>query len=240
MKIEEAKVFVGCPSSNYPARDNYHFECWENLNIGSWGFKKKFYQNAHANINAIVNEALEGNFTHIMFIDDDMIFNPDCIELLLANDVDVVSGLYIGRGWPFFPMFMDKYYEERYKEVEAGRFRWGILKGKPRLIEVEACGMGAFLIKTDCFKRFEHPHYFREEFVNKDGEYLHSGCDLLFCKDLKDFGYKIHVDTRVPFQHSIKGTASAYYNEADGSWLTGLRVGDGIIFHPPYTARNDD
>src|SRR2546429_120520 len=55
------------------------------------------------NRNGLTALALEMGAEWIWYVDDDQIFAPDTLPRLLAHDLDVVSGLYVSREFPFKP-----------------------------------------------------------------------------------------------------------------------------------------
>lgn len=96
--------------------------------------------------NALVEQALKGNYTHIFFIDSDMYFPMTILEDLLKHDKDIVGVTYVGRTHPTFMLGYPKH--EQDKLATSG------------LIEAETMPGGLMLIKTDVFRKVPQPWYF--------------------------------------------------------------------------------
>lgn len=118
-------------------------------------------------------------YTHILWLDDDHVFNPD-LALYLArhSDLDVVSALYFGRAGRHLPVVYvkddtpDKYMH--YPLVEVPR----------TLCQVDAVGFGACLMRMDVLDRMPAP-WFK---FNECGE------DVYFCVHAKERGIGIYCD----------------------------------------------
>ena len=54
--------------------------------------------------NTLVQRALDSKSEWIFFVDDDQALRPDTLMRLLAHDQPIVSGLYLNRNRPFFPI----------------------------------------------------------------------------------------------------------------------------------------
>lgn len=146
-----------------------------------------------------VNEYTGEKFTHILWLDDDHVFNPDMALVLAANgDKDMVSALYYGRTDRILPVCYvhggdasDPYKHHPLVEVPEC------------LAEVDAVGFGALLMKRDVLDRVPEP-WFTIDF--RGGE------DMAFCRTAKQHGVRVFVDGRYKIGHI--GTAPVV-TEAD-------------------------
>lgn len=127
---------------------------------------------------------------YLMFLDSDMVFEPDLIDRLIASDKDIVSGMAFIREYPFDPAFSrlnaDGLYEA-YRDFEVGK-----------LIEVDGVGMACTLIKRKVLDAMEKPYF---EFIKneKTGDIM--GEDVSFCRKAKEKGFKVYVDTNLEVGH---------------------------------------
>lgn len=129
------------------------------------------------------------DLTHLLFIDDDMVFNDDAFERLLSHDLPIVGGLCHNRRPPYMPILMREYnggYTFVYdydREIDENG-----------LIEVDATGAAFLLVKREVFEKIaatgEDPFAIRGP-----------GEDISFCLRAKEQGYKIYVDTTVEIGH---------------------------------------
>lgn len=140
----------------------------------------------------IACHALEGGFTHVMFIDSDMVFPPDLITKLIGYDKDIIGAMAFQRKPPYGPCF--------YKKLTLGRP--GEITCEPLteygrgLYEIQGIGMACTLIKTDVFKTI-YAQQGSESFAPISGY----GEDMSFCLRARRAGLKIWVDTQTQAGH---------------------------------------
>lgn len=142
----------------------------------------------------------------LLFIDDDMVWEPDAIRKLVETreelDADILGGLCFRRSAPHFPtMFMRE-------TPTAGGYNF-LETWTDDVIEVDATGMAFVIIHKRVFERIAGgpmPAY--EERVREGGGPPNFfrwegslGEDLRFCQDAKAAGCRIFVDTRIEVGH---------------------------------------
>ncbi len=169
--------------------------------------------------NALCQAAIDGGFSHLMFFDDDHSMPPHTLQQLLATGLDIVSGLYLTRQYPFTPVAYG-YWEGE----DAMPLR---LKGLEGLVEVSAVGAGCLLISTEALKRIgapwftlgspSHPDLIREDFN--------------FCRKATDAGEKIYVDLDLLIGH-YANLGIAPWRTAQGQWATAIISGEQKLFIP--------
>ena len=137
---------------------------------------------------AIALEAIEKGFDYVMWIDSDMVFAPDAVKKLLADEKDVVGGLCFKRTAPYTPAI--------YKD-EEGKFMCYIDYEKDSLIEVYGIGTAFLLTSVKALK------VVYEEYGTMFKRAYPLGEDLSFCKRYKALSddNKIYCDTRVKIGH---------------------------------------
>lgn len=138
----------------------------------------------------------------ILFIDDDMTWQPSDIKTLVETrdrfDLDIVGGLCFQRGEPHQPTL--------YYRGEHGGFTYAEEWPEDTAVEVDATGMAFCLIHRRVFdKLLGEPFPTVEERKHRPpppfftwGEY---GEDLQFCIEAKSAGARIFVDTSVKIGH---------------------------------------
>lgn len=139
----------------------------------------------------LVNAAIEQGFTHIFFMDSDMVPPADTITKLLAHDKDIVSGMAFKRNPPFEPCF----YTDMQETEQGLQLRICREWEDGELKEVVACGLACCLIKLDVFKKLMETD--KKIFMPKDD----TGEDVVFCIKATEAGYKIYVDTTIDVGH---------------------------------------
>lgn len=127
-------------------------------------------------------QAVNGKYDYLLFIDDDMTFEPDLLENLMKNDKDIV-------GVAFHPRCDDmKVMHETHKD--------NLKDNKP--FKTDAVGTGIMLIKTPIFLNIKRPWFAFEVYDNgacKLGE------DWYFCREANRAGFEVWCDPTVKVGH---------------------------------------
>ena len=134
--------------------------------------------NTAENRNYIATQAVKTGCTHWMLIDDDMIYEPDTINKLLAHNKDLVGGMYLTK------------YEKQDWVLEANEI-------KDELFECKAIGGGVLLVKTAVFKNIKQPWFG----YKWRGGMVEMSNDWFFCEKAREAGYKIWCDPEVKAKH---------------------------------------
>lgn len=147
--------------------------------------------------NKLAKRAVDGGFTHVLWIDSDMTFEPDTLERMIASmgdDKDVLTALCFGRKDPFPPCVYSKC--SIIPEGQVYRLDVQYVQSIPEgVFPVEGCGLAGVLMKTDVLA----------EIVNKGvmpfSPIYGLGEDLSFCARLNNIGKKIWCDPSIQFGH---------------------------------------
>jgi predicted O-methyltransferase YrrM len=148
--------------------------------------------------NQLVREFLEDEtYTHLMWIDADVGFDPRAIMQLLEHGKDVVGGVYpmkvIPLEWPYSPVPGEQSTELHRAEIMPG----GFLLCSRHAIETVAKQSGEYWHHMGGM-RYRTPHVF--DVVLENESLL--GEDVIFCRRLHEAGFDIWCDPNLPFQHS--------------------------------------
>lgn len=140
-------------------------------------------------------KALEHGMHYIFFVDDDMIVPDDLFLKLYRHHhvADVVCPLAFTRNEPYKPVLYASI--EGYDPVaRSDYFINNVVMNYPKnkLVEADACGFGAALIKTDILKKIQPPY-----FMSSEG----TGEDILFCYKVRKAGGRVFMDTSCPIGH---------------------------------------
>lgn len=203
--MQDKKVLIGVPTGNVGRCIEFHDSLralMQRLPPGS-GVTSPHGQSPAANRNIIIKQALDNNFTHVLFLDDDLVFNDDLLHRLLAHNKDMVCGTYVMRSFPHQFIAFD--YED-----EKGRCKW--IRPEPNqrgLIEITSTGLGAALINTEVFKSMipdciltDHGHY---DWVRLGQLETDNWCDDIdFWRRARKFGYKLFLDLDTVLGHSAQ------------------------------------
>lgn len=140
----------------------------------------------------IAQKAINEHFTHVLWLDSDMVFNKDLLDDLMFSGKPFISGVYQAR-------------RKGYSSVIFTKLDLGEIDGVPmcercetyptETFEIAACGFGCVLIETSIL----------EDVISTKGTCFsptpNFGEDLAFCKRATDLGHKIYCDPLVVCGH---------------------------------------
>ena len=155
-------------------RPDINFVIWEGCNV-------------HQSRTNIVREAIKNGSTHLLFIDSDMVFEPEAVEKIIQYDKDIVGVSYNMRKLPLTSTI--KIHDEN-----------GVQSFTPTkdLFECYAVATGFMLIKMSVFEKIKTP-WFAFEF-DENGD-MKVGSDVWFCKQAREAGFKIWCDPTTKVGH---------------------------------------
>ena len=134
----------------------------------------------------IVKEAINSECTHLLWIDSDMVFQPDLLNVLLSHNLPIVGVNYVRRGLPTRPT--------------ATAIEGGLLyteDDSEGLAEVQHLGFGCLLTDIRVYNEVDLPFFQFEVMKNKFG---FRGEDVYFCNKLRKAGIKIYCDQKLSRQ----------------------------------------
>jgi choline kinase len=141
------------------------------------------------NRSMLAAKAIKNDCTHLLMIDDDMIFPENTLELLLKADKDIIGVLYNPR--QFTSQFMINV-----------KVNGKVLKDRDELpkdiFEAEGVGFGTVLIKTDVIKKMERPWF---DWTMHETGMVTEGEDFYFCRKARELGYSVWCEPRLKTGH---------------------------------------
>lgn len=142
--------------------------------------------------------AVQGGYSHLLFIDSDMFFEQDALVKALNRNVDVLTGLYFKRRDNHEPVLYRQIGKRLYNE-KGDIIQHGFSKVQEDLTQdffkVEGCGCGFLLIKTEVLKKM------REKGISWFEPLVGLGEDLSFCQRLKEIDIPLWCDTTIALGH---------------------------------------
>lgn len=185
------KLLIGIPSYDYMhaefvkclsallvklARDGVQFDL--TINNGSLVYMAR---------DRIACKAINQGYTHVLWLDADMIFQPTIVDDLLDCGQPFVSGIAHARRPPYssclFRRMDDLNHLERFEEYPDQFF------------EVQGCGFACVLIRTEILRDVQ-THYKSCFLPERDW-----GEDLTFCRRARAMGHRIFADPHVRLGH---------------------------------------
>lgn len=187
------------------------------------------------NRNRLAERAIELGADWIFYIDDDQLFHPLALKRLLAHNKDVVSGLYLMRGFPFEPVAFNKESDDPNNKQGCYRLFLNHMDKNHGLIPVVAVGAGALLIQTRVFERLEKPYWTLGQIEKQNW-----GDDLDFCYRVRNAGFDIFLDLDERVGHKVQGALWPNYDEAKKEWSTNLVITDKSIINLPQIVISEE
>jgi hypothetical protein len=143
------------------------------------------------------------DYTHILWIDSDSVWNDTHIASLLeyAHKVDVISGIYMTANRLNFATVLLKNWDMEYYR-EHGEFKFmteNDAKNKD-LLEVAYTGFGFTLMTRRAIESLEYP-WFRQTMLNVGDIQEITSEDVACCTMLRENGFKIWVDPAIRIGH---------------------------------------
>lgn len=134
----------------------------------------------HSNREQLAKRAVKNGMTHLLFLDDDMMFEPNILDVLFGRRHPVVAVNYLIKKWP--PEFV--------AVAENGR-RVITDKESAGLQEIAYTGFGVSLFETRVFEKTPQP-WFLPEFVPESDSYTTE--DNPFYRRVREAGFKVYLD----------------------------------------------
>lgn len=185
-----------------PAMDMMHTPFVNSLlglrRVGDVGVSITVSTLVHDARNRLAKQAVDEGYDRILWLDSDMIFQPDLMERLSADldeGRDLVTGVYYRRKSPFTPTIYEDvglYNDGQHIYPDAT-----VYKDYPRdeIFEIQACGFGAVMHTTDILKRVGEKLGPPFAMVPGFGE------DISFCMRCAELGIKMYCDPTIKLGH---------------------------------------
>lgn len=162
--------------------------------------------------NELAKRAMDIGADYVLWLDSDMVFEPDLLEKLMEDmkdGVDIVSGVYFRRTPPFTPVMYDKLEVDENDNPVFTEFK----ELPTEMFEAGGIGFGCVLMRTDVITTVFATYLQMFDPMKGMGE------DISFCYRARQCGYKVWVDPRVQCGHVTKTIVDvnfykAYYGKA--------------------------
>jgi protein-L-isoaspartate O-methyltransferase len=167
-------------------------------------WRERGYSTLDAARNQMANDALAQGFDDLMWIDPDIVFDPDDLEILRQHELPLVCGLYAKKACRQFACaFL----------LETRRVLFGI---QGNTLEILYCGFGFVLTRRVlyetmqqqlklplCNRRFQAPlvPYFTPLIAGEGEEAWALSEDYSFCERARRCGFRIMADTTIRLWH---------------------------------------
>jgi hypothetical protein len=151
----------------------------------------------------LAEEALKDGADAILWVDSDMRFPKDALEILLSRDLPIVGVNATTRRFPVKPTALDI-------DPETNDLVKVDSKGKTGLEQVMGVGFGMILIKKEVFEAAQKPWFWFEQ-TDKGGII---GEDIYFCAKAFDAGFQSVIDHELSMHIRHIGTYEYGWDDA--------------------------
>lgn len=161
--------------------------------------------------NGMVRAARRMGADWLWIIGDDHVFDNDIIFRLLWADVDVIVPNVVQRSSPYYPVVYDGVNPENgHHKVKMDLAEHGVQ-------EVYAAGSAGMLVRKRVIDAVPEEPFQRWGHLQNE--------DLEFCKNIREAGFKIHIDVDCLMGHIGTTVAWPMWHEATGAWEVNLQLG---------------
>jgi len=143
----------------------------------------------------LAKDALDNGATWVVFLDSDMSFPVNTIELLLRSKQPIMAANYSTRKWPHLMPVTFKDDEEQTRVYTR--------PDSPMIEEVAATGFGVIAVHRMAFEAVPQP-WFYTPFDVERGKYQ-CGEDIWFCRRAREAGLSVYVDHELSRQVAHAG-----------------------------------
>jgi hypothetical protein len=135
----------------------------------------------HTNREKLVRRAIDSGQTHLMFIDDDMVFEPNIVDVMLGRRQPVVCTNYLIKTDAC----------DSFVAVGLNDKRVNTLEKSTGLKPIAYSGFGVSVFEIEVFKNTPQP-WFLPKFIPEDNGYTTE--DNPFYERVRNAGYKVFLD----------------------------------------------
>jgi hypothetical protein len=216
-ELKKHKIFIATPMYGGMAHGLYIKSCLDlQTTFAKYGIETKFSFLFNESLitrarNYLVDEFLRSGYTHLLFIDSDIHYNPQDVLALLALDKDVIGGPYPKKSinWGNVAAAARNHPDLEPRELEGlvGEYVFNVVKGTSQFtvtepLEVMEIGTGYMLVKREVFEKMEveYPSIkYKPDHVGGSERYLSE--DYMFCQMWRKMGGTIYLCPWMKTQH---------------------------------------
>jgi GT2 family glycosyltransferase len=163
----------------------------------------------------------------LAMIDDDMIFPPDALSMLVAAlDADpglaLVGALYYGRDG-MRPMAASRWHSKRTTTATVPAFT-------DDLVDVDAIGFGCIALRVDALRGLVPPYFSTQIYIEEHAARVRiCNEDFLFCERLREIGLRTALHAGVRCKHFDRASGIAHpqvWEPADATRVERMLVRD--------------
>lgn len=138
--------------------------------------------------NIIAKYAQENGFSHILWVDSDIMLPKDTLKRFVGAKKDFVAGVYSYKTLGTKEIVAKRFAsDDEYENITIKE-----IKESKGLIPIDGVGFGCVLTKVKMFDKIQYPWFI---YTQEMGE------DIFFCRKAQNAGYELYLDTDVICGH---------------------------------------
>lgn len=157
----------------------------------------------------LAKRAIEGNYTHVLWLDSDMVFTEDLLDDLMYSGKPFVTGIAHARRAPHVSCI--------FKQIFPGIDRWEGHEYPSGAFKIAGCGFACVLVETRIIKAVYDANGTAFFPMRELGE------DLAFCKRATDLGFEIWAEPSVWLGHIGHITVYPEYQDVYENSVIGFK-----------------
>ena len=145
-------------------------------------------------------------YDYLLSVDSDIVLPKDSLVKMINHDKDIVSGVYIQR--IEHQQIPEIYIKDQYGGLS--NISYTELKTKTKLFQIDGCGFGCALIRSDVIRSIEYPHFYYQSAIDHKDTVSE---DVYFCMKAIKAGFTIWADPTIRCDHIGQRVFSVLTNE---------------------------
>ena len=146
--------------------------------------------------NIILAYAIDNKYTHILFLDSDVIVPPETVSRLLSDKMDIVAGFYPIPNFYGMPVPCAKFQHEEGQYVD---FPSEKIDGELHVVDL--VGLGCTLLTLRRSLAAVKFRCVRDQYGS-----IKKSEDMCYCSDLQEQGFRIYFDSGLICKHKTIGS----------------------------------
>lgn len=168
-------------------------------NLDELSYSTKSGVRTDKNRNVLIDEALQGGFDYVLWLDADMVYPADILVKYFENPFNIIGCVYFKRKYPYHPVV----YVDGTNPIKPYKMVDPTSLIADKVYEVDGLGFGGVCVKTEVYKKMGNDKYMNYGLnyhlpYEIEGQLTH---DLEWCKKAKQYGYKIYLHNGVYAGH---------------------------------------
>ena len=177
--------------------------------MGALPYPVMFTSHSSANVwrgrNQLVEHFLTSEADYLLFVDADMVFEPEHMDTLVkamveTQDAGLIGGYYVSRDQAMRPL-LGWMNDDETAELPSIETIPRLLEARGKMVECDLVATGFMIIRREVLETLKDPWFIVKSEEGEDGEMLHWSSDNVFVQKVRRAGYKTYGHFGVELGH---------------------------------------